>query len=86
MGLVPTAKWPNPAVSDPPPLRMLMLHVLFLLLVRLEFDGWLEGAIFFIMFKAILAYTHCNENPIYVFLFWELRGLSPNFLNRGNRD
>ncbi len=24
-------------------------------------------------------YAHCNENPIYVFLFWELRGLSPNF-------
>ncbi len=23
---------------------------------------------------------HCNENPIYVFLFWELRGFSPNFL------
>ena len=23
--------------------------------------------------------VHCNENPIYVFLFWELRGLSPNF-------
>ncbi len=23
--------------------------------------------------------THCNENPIYVFIFWELRGLSPNF-------
>jgi hypothetical protein len=22
---------------------------------------------------------YCNENPIYVFLFWELRGLSPNF-------
>ncbi len=22
---------------------------------------------------------HCNENPIHVFLFWELRGLSPNF-------
>ncbi len=22
--------------------------------------------------------THCNENPI-VFLFWELRGFSPNF-------
>jgi hypothetical protein len=21
----------------------------------------------------------CNENFIYVFLFWELRGLSPNF-------
>jgi hypothetical protein len=23
--------------------------------------------------------AHCNENPIYEFLFWELRGLSPNF-------
>jgi hypothetical protein len=22
---------------------------------------------------------HCNENSIYVFLFWELCGLSPNF-------
>jgi hypothetical protein len=22
---------------------------------------------------------HCNENSIYVFLFWELSGLSPNF-------
>ncbi len=24
---------------------------------------------------------HCNENTIYTFLFWELRGLSPNFHN-----
>ncbi len=24
-------------------------------------------------------YIHCNENPIYEFLFWKLRGLSPNF-------
>ncbi len=24
-------------------------------------------------------WPHCHENPIYVFLFWELRGLSPNF-------
>ena len=23
--------------------------------------------------------VHCNENPNYVFLFWELRRLSPNF-------
>jgi hypothetical protein len=23
--------------------------------------------------------THSKENPIYLFLFWELRGLSPNF-------
>jgi hypothetical protein len=25
------------------------------------------------------AKVHCKENPFYVFLFWELRGLSPNF-------
>jgi hypothetical protein len=24
-------------------------------------------------------FVHCNENPIYIFLFWELRGLSPKF-------
>jgi hypothetical protein len=23
-------------------------------------------------------HLHCTGNPIYVFLFWELRGLSPN--------
>jgi hypothetical protein len=23
--------------------------------------------------------VHCNENSIYLFLFWELSGLSPNF-------
>ncbi len=23
--------------------------------------------------------THCNGNSVYIFLFWELRGLSPNF-------
>ncbi len=27
----------------------------------------------------ILCNIHCKEIPIYVFLFWELRGLSPNF-------
>jgi hypothetical protein len=26
-----------------------------------------------------LGRAHCKENPVYVFLFWELRGLSPNF-------
>jgi hypothetical protein len=25
------------------------------------------------------SYLHCNENPIYAFLFWELRSLSPSF-------
>ncbi len=28
---------------------------------------------------AVSRQVHCNENPIYVFLFWLLRGLSPNF-------
>ncbi len=28
--------------------------------------------------KPALQRMHCNENHIYVFLFWELRGLSPN--------
>ncbi len=23
--------------------------------------------------------VHCNGNSVYIFLFWELRGLSPNF-------
>jgi hypothetical protein len=27
-----------------------------------------------------MSVLHCNENPIYVFLFWELHDLSPNFL------
>ena len=25
------------------------------------------------------AHTHCKGNPVYIFLFWELRGLSPSF-------
>ncbi len=27
------------------------------------------------------ASKHCNENLIYVFLYWELRGLNPNFIH-----
>ncbi len=29
--------------------------------------------------KKRLSWLHCNENTIYVFLFWELHSLSPNF-------
>jgi hypothetical protein len=29
--------------------------------------------------KLQLKEVHCNENPIYVFLYWELCGLCPNF-------
>jgi hypothetical protein len=28
---------------------------------------------------SVSASAHCNENPTYVLLFWELRSLSPNF-------
>jgi hypothetical protein len=31
------------------------------------------------VFVDTLAVIHCNEKPIYVLLFWELRSLSPNF-------
>jgi hypothetical protein len=34
---------------------------------------------FFTPYASLQQNTHCNENPIYVFFFWELRGLSPNF-------
>jgi hypothetical protein len=31
------------------------------------------------LFNVSSRFTHCKENPIYVFLFWDLRGLSTNF-------
>jgi hypothetical protein len=31
------------------------------------------------MLSKVPAYIHCKENSTYVFLFWELRGLSPDF-------
>jgi hypothetical protein len=35
---------------------------------------------FFLLTILCLRVIHFIENPIYVFLFWELRSLSPNFL------
>jgi hypothetical protein len=29
--------------------------------------------------SGMISMKRCKENPTYVFLFWELRGLSPNF-------
>ncbi len=37
------------------------------------------GALFLLLAPDQIFFPHCNENPRYVFLFWELRGLSPNF-------
>jgi hypothetical protein len=50
-------------------------------------DGRLHLSCFFGRFTSYLRngwsrlerHVHCNENPIYVFLLWELHGLSPNF-------
>jgi hypothetical protein len=36
------------------------------------------GLLYIFLFYSPQA-LHCKENPIYLFLFWELRGLSPNF-------
>jgi hypothetical protein len=48
-------------------------------LLHSEFP-YICGKFYFIFYQCIgLCDPHCNENPIYVFLFWELRGLSPNF-------
>ncbi len=30
-------------------------------------------------FDRVVGLLHCNGNSVYIFLFWELRGLSPNF-------
>jgi hypothetical protein len=43
---------------------------------RFQLGGSEARAVLKISEKNLL--VHCNENPIYVFLFWELRGLSPN--------
>jgi hypothetical protein len=38
-----------------------------------------KGLISCHLFGDTVRSVHCKENPIYVFLFWELRGLSPSF-------
>jgi hypothetical protein len=48
-----------------------------LILVRYPDSKFWEGLHYAVLCSSCK--PHCNENPIYVFLFWELRGLSPNF-------
>jgi hypothetical protein len=38
-----------------------------------------ESDYFFLLPMPVQVLRHWNENPIYAFHFWELRGLSPNF-------
>ncbi len=53
-----------------------------------EMSGWVHGRqiicrgrtkLFCRVCGTVCRFVPCNENPIYVFLFWELRRLSPNF-------
>ncbi len=44
-----------------------------------ELRIWSEHCVSYGSEVNIARATHCKENPIYVFLFWELRGLIPNF-------
>jgi hypothetical protein len=32
-----------------------------------------------VLWQGITELHHCNGNSVYIFLFWELRGFSPNF-------
>ncbi len=45
--------------------------------VDINVNQWLSFCRLYQIYECIL--VHCKENPIYVFLFWELRGLSHNF-------
>jgi hypothetical protein len=42
--------------------------------VKIVALGFLKGFL-----KLVSNFKHCNGNSAYIFLFWELRGLSPNF-------
>ncbi len=44
----------------------------------LGFENITEVRVDSIITKLVIT-VHCYENPSYVFLFWELRGISPNF-------
>ncbi len=67
-----------------------VVYKCFLLKDRQSRMKWTILQIFFLSFSCIVHVhcpymiplvfeVHCNGNSVYVFLFWELRGLSPNF-------
>ncbi len=64
------------------PLQTDNLHIRFIYMVikkhKFEVQSPVSLYICFLLMKR-WALIHCNENPIYVFLFCELGGLSPNF-------
>jgi hypothetical protein len=74
-----TGRWRSPSPSGliypPPPTP-----------IPAEFRRNSAKKMFYFVFREIARYpfrghpaSHCNGNSVYIFLFWELRGLSPNF-------
>jgi hypothetical protein len=54
------------------------VRILFILFMYIKESFFANNAhTWLVLFS--LARIHCNEIPMHVFLFWELRGLSPNF-------
>ncbi len=54
---------------------------------KLDIHSWLNiwvrkplhSTLYIFWYMCSATQLHCNENSIYVFLFWKLRSLSPNF-------
>jgi hypothetical protein len=69
----------RPAVSGQPAPGLPVRPSPIILLVRLVPPFILPPARSFVRLSRPSNILHCNENPTYVFLFWEKRGLSPNF-------
>ncbi len=60
-------------------MRMIMLLVLVTTKVIMMIIMLMKMAMKTMLAISLMRMVHCNENPIYVFLFSELRSLSPNF-------
>ncbi len=58
-------------------------HILSMLVYHQPVREWGGAVSFLVIHKSDLLCSvsrlHCNGNSVYIFLFWELRSLSPNF-------
>jgi hypothetical protein len=60
-------------------MRVIILLVLVTTKVMMMIIMLMKMAMKMVLAILLIRMVHCNENPIYVFLFSELCGLSPNF-------
>ncbi len=60
-------------------IRVIILLVLVTTKVMMTIIMLMKMAMKMMLAIPLIRMVHCNENPIYVFLFSELCGLSPNF-------